>query len=136
MQALAPQSLPETPRVATQGFGHGAVAPRHSDAAANDERHTVALDSHTLEHAARRQHALQWQRLVARLARAVAATFEAWQRRSRQLATERALDGLDPHLLRDLGLTPSDVPTFACELAGTTDATRVLSQRFRPDALR
>ena len=48
-----------------------------------------------------------------------------WQRRRDRLATQRALDALNPQLLRDLGIDRSEIPSFAAAAGGPGDPTRV-----------
>lgn len=72
--------------------------------------------------------AAAWQasdRLFLRRIRATLGTaLEGWQRRRLQRATYAALSGLDAHILRDIGIDPSEIPSIA-HAAGAGDATRI-----------
>jgi len=63
--------------------------------------------------------------LLARLARRIELHGEARLRERQRRDTERALRGLDPRVLRDIGCTPSEITSIAAEAAGEIEATRL-----------
>lgn len=61
---------------------------------------------------------------------AAAALARAWHAAHERRQTERALRHLSPHLLRDLGLDHSDIPSIATAVGGGGDRTRRLLAPF------
>ncbi|MBK9135970.1 MAG: DUF1127 domain-containing protein [Betaproteobacteria bacterium] len=64
-------------------------------------------------------------RLLAALAAAAGRRADEWRRAHLRRSTENALRGLDPHTLRDIGLTPGEISSAAAEVAGDVEATRL-----------
>jgi uncharacterized protein YjiS (DUF1127 family) len=58
--------------------------------------------------------------------REAAARIDAWREARR---TTRALTALDDHVLHDLGLDRSEVPSLAAELAGDVERERIHALR-------
>jgi uncharacterized protein YjiS (DUF1127 family) len=68
----------------------------------------------------------QW---LARLALAVERRGRQWAQARERRLTEHALRQLDSHTLRDIGLTPGEIPSMAAEAAGQVEATRARVRR-------
>lgn len=64
-------------------------------------------------------------RLLTRLADRLEQHGEARRRERQRRDTERALYGLDPRVLRDIGCSPSEITSIAAEAAGEIEATRL-----------
>lgn len=64
---------------------------------------------------------LAWQALGDLASQAAA----AWLRYQERSATDHALRTLSPHLLRDIGLDPSEIPSIAIAVGNGGDPTRV-----------
>lgn len=56
---------------------------------------------------------------------AATALRDDWRRRRSARATRSALDALDAHLLQDLGIDRSEIPSIAAAAGGPGDPTRV-----------
>jgi uncharacterized protein YjiS (DUF1127 family) len=70
------------------------------------------------------------QRLVADVAARWCGALDRHRRRRAMRATLASLDGLDRHLLRDLGLDRSELPSVAAEAAGLAARHRLLVPRW------
>lgn len=70
------------------------------------------------------QAALLVARALSWLAQAAHRCVQLLQRERLQRLTIRTLAALDAHTLRDIGLTPGEIPSIGAEIAGTVEATR------------
>lgn len=81
-------------------------------------------DAVSLAAAARAARTALFWRLVARCGHVCRQVVADWRRRRDEHATYRALSGLDPRTLRDIGLDRSEARSVAAELGGRADRTR------------
>jgi len=64
------------------------------------------------------------QRFVFATVAALRNTAAAWQRSRRRRAALRELEALDDHVLKDIGVRRSELPSLVAELVGAAPATR------------
>lgn len=106
-----------------------AAASGFGEAAAGTPVERSAPDSMKLAVAARVHRSAALPDVVAAVIAALSAAarrrLAAWQRARDELATARALRGLDQRTLRDIGLDASEARSVAAELAGGTERTRI-----------
>ena len=70
------------------------------------------------------------QRGVQSMRQSLQALAAAWQTRRRRRTSLRELEGLDEHLLRDIGLKRSELSSVVAELTGTAPTTRRLVEQM------